>query len=65
MNSFVWLLLLAPQDPAVGPFLKKHCLECHGPEKRKGEIRLDRLAAYRLEETHLWTRIHEQISTMA
>lgn len=25
----------------VGPFLKEHCVECHGPEKQKGKLRLD------------------------
>ena len=27
----------------VGPFLKEHCVECHGPEKQKGKLRLDTL----------------------
>ncbi|RYD73743.1 MAG: DUF1587 domain-containing protein, partial [Verrucomicrobiaceae bacterium] len=26
------------------PFLKEHCIRCHGPEKQKGELRLDTLA---------------------
>ena len=25
----------------VQPFLKEHCLRCHGPEKQKGELRVD------------------------
>ncbi len=25
----------------VQPFLKEHCLRCHGPEKQKGDVRLD------------------------
>ncbi len=28
----------------VRPFLARHCLACHGPEKTKGKLRLDRLA---------------------
>ncbi len=28
----------------VRPFLARHCLECHGAEKPKGDFRLDRLA---------------------
>jgi mono/diheme cytochrome c family protein len=28
----------------VRPFLARHCLECHGPEKTKGKLRLDQLA---------------------
>jgi uncharacterized membrane protein len=40
-------------DPAAGvlsevhPLLEKHCVECHGPEKQKGRLRLDTLAAAR------------------
>ncbi|GDY20984.1 hypothetical protein LBMAG56_23300 [Verrucomicrobiota bacterium] len=25
----------------IQPFLQKHCLKCHGPEKQKGKLRLD------------------------
>jgi len=25
----------------VAPFLKQHCIACHGPEKSKGDVRLD------------------------
>ncbi len=28
----------------VQPFLKEHCVSCHGPEKQKGKLRLDTLA---------------------
>src|SRR5262245_51922733 len=28
----------------VRPFLARHCLECHGAEKPKGNLRLDQLA---------------------
>src|SRR5689334_2252127 len=30
-------------DKAVRPFLDAHCLRCHGPEKQKGEFRVDTL----------------------
>ncbi|MFT5125385.1 MAG: mono/diheme cytochrome c family protein [Verrucomicrobiales bacterium] len=43
-------LLAAPlvQDPAgysehVHPYIKEHCIRCHGPEKQKGKLRLDTL----------------------
>ena len=29
----------------VTPFLKEHCVSCHGPEKQKGKLRLDNLAS--------------------
>ena len=28
----------------VQPFLKEHCVNCHGPDKQKGKLRLDTLA---------------------
>jgi len=28
----------------VQPFIKEHCVACHGPEKQKGHLRLDTLA---------------------
>ena len=33
----------------VHPVLVKHCVECHGPKKQKGRLRLDTLAAARAE----------------
>jgi uncharacterized membrane protein len=30
---------------AVQPILEKHCFACHGPEKQKGEYRMDQFAA--------------------
>lgn len=31
----------------VHPLIEKHCVECHGPEKQKGRLRLDSLASAR------------------
>jgi hypothetical protein len=41
--SFFLLMLFA--DPAAGTegFFKTHCFHCHGPEKQKGDLRLDTL----------------------
>lgn len=33
----------APLPPSSDAFLKEHCLRCHGPEKAKGDLRLDQL----------------------
>ncbi|MFM8471803.1 MAG: DUF1592 domain-containing protein [Limisphaerales bacterium] len=33
----------APLDATSAAFLKEHCLRCHGPEKVKGDLRLDQL----------------------
>lgn len=33
----------ASYESDVVPFLEKHCFSCHGPEKQKGDLRLDDL----------------------
>lgn len=33
----------ATLDNTLRPFLADHCVSCHGPEKQKGDVRLDRL----------------------
>ncbi len=32
-------------EPPSAAFLMEHCLRCHGPEKAKGDLRLDKLEA--------------------
>jgi hypothetical protein len=48
MHAFIavaWALAQdAPYDEQVRPFLSRHCLECHGEKKPKGDLRLDLLA---------------------
>ena len=47
----LWLLGLGEVSAAVSfesevkPIFEKHCVECHGPKKQKGRLRLDTLAA--------------------
>ena len=48
-------------DAGIAPFLKKHCWSCHGPDKQKAQLRLDRLEGFRAGDRHLWTKVHEQI----
>jgi mono/diheme cytochrome c family protein len=31
--------------PSVRAFFEQHCIECHGPKKQKGDLRIDTLAA--------------------
>jgi hypothetical protein len=35
------VLLSADFDREIRPLLQKHCIECHGEKKQKGELRLD------------------------
>lgn len=52
-------LVLAQPDP--GPFLRKHCVSCHGAEKQKSGIRFDRIEGFRAGDMHLWTQVHERL----
>jgi len=45
-------------------FLKTHCLSCHGPEKEKGDLRIDQLSRDFKSglDTHLWHEVIEKIN---
>ncbi len=66
------LLLAASQEAdlfeqQVRPFLAKHCLECHGTEKSKGDLRLDRLSPDFSSEAgrERWLAVQERITSGA
>ena len=46
-------------------FVEKHCVRCHGPEKEKGELRIDRLSRdFKLgADTHHWAEMMEQVNS--
>ena len=46
-------------------FLEKHCIRCHGPEKEKGDLRIDRLSRdFKLgADTHHWAEVIEQVNS--
>ena len=46
-------------------FLEKHCLRCHGPEKEKGDLRIDQLSRdFKLGvDTHHWAEVIEQVNS--
>jgi hypothetical protein len=48
-------------------FLEKHCLRCHGPEKKKGELRIDQLSRDFKSggDTHRWAEVIERINSGA
>jgi hypothetical protein len=41
LATFGTILEAAPVDQDLRPFLAEHCVKCHGPEKQKGDVRLD------------------------
>jgi len=48
-------------------FLEKHCVRCHGPEKKKGELRIDQLSLDFKSgvDTHRWAEVIERINSGA
>ena len=68
-SSFATLgLLIASAAPAAEPFetfLETHCVRCHGPEKEKGDLRIDQLSRdFKLgADTHHWAEVIEQVNS--
>jgi hypothetical protein len=61
-------LVLASAVHAAEPFdafLETHCLRCHGPEKEKGDLRIDQLSRdFKLgADTHHWAEMMEQVNS--
>lgn len=46
-------------------FLEKHCISCHGPEKEKGDLRIDQLSRdFKLgADAHHWAEVIEQVNS--
>ena len=67
--SLLFLFFLTAQlAPAVEPFeafLNTHCISCHGPDKEKGDLRLDTLSRdFRAGmDGHLWAEVVEKINS--
>jgi len=61
-------LAFASGVPAAEPydaFLEKHCIACHGPDKEKGDLRIDQLSRdFKLgPDTHHWAEVIEQVNS--
>ena len=54
----------SPQDisPKARVLLEAYCMDCHGEDSQKGDVRLDNLAGMALEaRLELFNRIQEQL----
>ncbi len=65
--AVLFLQLSASADEQLAqlePFLKQHCFKCHGPEKQKGDIRLDTLGLDlgKLENLEIWQGVLDQLN---
>ncbi|MEZ5299811.1 MAG: DUF1587 domain-containing protein [Verrucomicrobiales bacterium] len=51
-------------EESIEPFLEAHCVRCHGPEKEKGDLRIDRLSRDFKSgaDAHLWAEVVERIN---
>lgn len=59
MRSFFTLILLPIVAVAVEPraFFNHHCVQCHGVEKQKGDLRLDRIPS----DPNIWYEIADRL----
>ncbi len=48
----------------IAPYLKTHCIECHGADTQEGEFRIDNLShRVGLEDTPQWAEIMQRITS--
>ena len=51
-------------EPKVQAYFDQHCVNCHGPEKQKGEFRIDTLSTnVGFENTPQWLEVMERINS--
>jgi hypothetical protein len=55
----------AQMDDKHRPFLESYCVECHGPAKHKGKVRLDDISTVidTVERAELWQKVLNQINS--
>lgn len=69
LTSAILLLLAASAGAAdnsptvAAPFLKQHCVSCHGEKKREGGVRLDQVDGINAGNRNLWTTIHQKVAS--
>ena len=72
MNRIIFLILAFASTATVGAarepfeaFLETHCVSCHGPDKEKGDLRVDELSRnFKLgEDSHLWAEVIDRINS--
>lgn len=47
----------------VAPFLKQHCIACHGEKKQEAGVRFDQLVGVTSDNRNLWTMVHQKLVT--
>ena len=49
-------------DSIAKPFLKSHCLDCHGADTQEADVSFDKLTEVNADNFDLWQRVWEQVS---
>ena len=71
-HRFIWSSMLvgtlgvaqaADRFEAIRPVLEKHCIDCHGADKQKGDVRFDKFSGGPSEETELWLKVLDQLQS--
>ena len=62
--SFTVTTVVSAKEPFEA-FLETHCASCHGPDKKKGDLRFDQLSRnFRMgEDSHLWAEVVEKVNS--
>jgi len=71
LTSAVFVLLCAAGPVAaaddyltvVAPFLKQHCVACHGDKKQEAGVRFDQTDGVNAGNRNLWTMAHQKIAS--
>ncbi|MGY8644174.1 MAG: DUF1592 domain-containing protein [Verrucomicrobiales bacterium] len=63
--AFIAMTTVVSAKEPLETFLKTHCVSCHGPDKEKGDLRVDELSRkFRLgEDSHLWAEVIEKVNS--
>lgn len=66
LASFTLATVVSAKDgEPFEAFLETHCVSCHGPDREKGDLRVDQLSRnFQLgEDSHLWAEVIEKINS--
>ncbi len=64
LATFTLATVVSAKEP-FEVFLETHCVSCHGPDKEKGDLRVDQLSRnFRMgEDSHLWAEVLEKVNS--
>ena len=57
-----WGFAAEPVDPTVAAVLKTYCISCHGGDKPKADLALDKLTPDFARNAEPWKVVHDRLS---